>query len=136
MPSLCAPIAGSVENAALPFSAHLSSDRASLEEMRQLVCSKKIRPTLPERWSQDEVINSSGREICWADTLDCQYSQRHDFLPIQFLLVGGKNLENLQFFSFPTPATMAFPAKLNSGGGGGEGQWSFWTFPAKIDSLQ
>ena len=38
----------------------LTSDHATLEEMRQIVCFKKLRPTLAEQWNQDEV---SGREV-------------------------------------------------------------------------
>jgi hypothetical protein len=49
---------GSVESAELPFTAHSSSDHTSVEEMRQLVCSKKIRPTIAEHWSEDEVRTS------------------------------------------------------------------------------
>ena len=50
-------VIGCILDAELPFSALASCEHTSVEEMRHLVCSKKLRPTLAEHWSQDEVMN-------------------------------------------------------------------------------
>ncbi len=46
---------GSILSAASPFWSLLSSEKPTLEEMRQIVCSKQLRPALAEHWNQDEV---------------------------------------------------------------------------------
>ena len=46
---------GCVESAEFPFTALASSADVSLEEMRQLVCCKRLRPTIAPHWSRDEV---------------------------------------------------------------------------------
>ena len=47
---------GSIENSEVPFTSMLSSDHASIEEMKGIVCTKKLRPPLAEHWNLDEVI--------------------------------------------------------------------------------
>ena len=68
---------GCVESAEFPFTALASSADVSLEEMRQLVCCKRLRPTIAPHWSRDEVCTKTRArgEALWCDyiTMACGY---------------------------------------------------------------
>ena len=54
---------GCIQSAEGPFSSLLSSEQPSLEEMRQVVCSKQLRPHPVEHWNQDEVRTPNKENI-------------------------------------------------------------------------
>ncbi|XP_005880722.1 bone morphogenetic protein receptor type-1B isoform X2 [Myotis yumanensis] len=58
---------GAVEEYQLPYHDLVPSD-PSYEDMREIVCIKKLRPSFPSRWSGDECLRQMGKLMteCWA----------------------------------------------------------------------
>ncbi|XP_043094196.1 bone morphogenetic protein receptor type-1B isoform X1 [Puntigrus tetrazona] len=58
---------GIVEEYQLPYHDHVPND-PSYEDMREVVCIKRIRPSFPNRWSSDECLRQMGKLMteCWA----------------------------------------------------------------------
>jgi len=58
---------GIVEEYQLPYHDLVPSD-PSYEDMREIVCIKKLRPSFPNRWSSDECLRQMGKLMmeCWA----------------------------------------------------------------------
>ncbi|XP_030647031.1 bone morphogenetic protein receptor type-1B [Chanos chanos] len=58
---------GIVEDYQLPYHDQVPSD-PSYEDMREVVCIKRIRPSFPNRWSSDECLRLMGKLMteCWA----------------------------------------------------------------------
>uniref|UniRef100_A0A8C3S3G1 receptor protein serine/threonine kinase n=1 Tax=Chelydra serpentina TaxID=8475 RepID=A0A8C3S3G1_CHESE len=58
---------GIVEEYQLPYHDLVPPD-PSFEDMREIVCSKKLRPSFPTRWSSDECLRQMGKLMteCWA----------------------------------------------------------------------
>lgn len=53
---------GIVEEYQLPYHDLVPSD-PSYEDMREIVCIKKLRPSFPNRWSSDEVRPGLGEDM-------------------------------------------------------------------------
>ncbi|XP_072528030.1 bone morphogenetic protein receptor type-1B-like [Salminus brasiliensis] len=58
---------GVVEEYQLPYHEYVPTD-PSYEDMREVVCIKRIRPPFPSRWSSDECLRQLGKLMteCWA----------------------------------------------------------------------
>uniref|UniRef100_A0A8C3RH26 receptor protein serine/threonine kinase n=1 Tax=Cyanoderma ruficeps TaxID=181631 RepID=A0A8C3RH26_9PASS len=58
---------GIVEEYQLPYHDLVPSD-PSYEDMREIVCIKRLRPSFPNRWSSDECLRQMGKLMmeCWA----------------------------------------------------------------------
>ncbi|XP_036453736.1 bone morphogenetic protein receptor type-1B isoform X2 [Colossoma macropomum] len=58
---------GMVEEYQLPYHEYVPTD-PSYEDMREVVCIKRIRPPFPNRWSSDECLRQMGKLMseCWA----------------------------------------------------------------------
>ncbi|KAF5926671.1 hypothetical protein HPG69_001300 [Diceros bicornis minor] len=58
---------GIVEEYQLPYHDLVPSD-PSYEDMREVVCIKKLRPSFPNRWTSDECLRQMGKLMteCWA----------------------------------------------------------------------
>ncbi|MBN3300321.1 BMR1B protein, partial [Amia calva] len=58
---------GIVEEYQLPYHDLVPTD-PSYEDMREVVCIKKLRPSFPNRWSSDECLRQMGKLMteCWA----------------------------------------------------------------------
>ncbi|XP_043087664.1 bone morphogenetic protein receptor, type IBb [Puntigrus tetrazona] len=58
---------GIVEEYQLPYHELVPSD-PSYEDMREVVCTKRQRPSFPNRWSSDECLRQMGKLMteCWA----------------------------------------------------------------------
>uniref|UniRef100_A0A8C2H142 receptor protein serine/threonine kinase n=1 Tax=Cyprinus carpio TaxID=7962 RepID=A0A8C2H142_CYPCA len=64
--AVCGP-AGMVEEYLLPYHELVPTD-PSYEDMREVVCVKRQRPSFPNRWSSDECLRQMGKLMteCWA----------------------------------------------------------------------
>ncbi|KAJ8911325.1 hypothetical protein NQ315_017021, partial [Exocentrus adspersus] len=53
---------------AVPFQEHVSND-PSFEEMQEVVCVNKVRPTVPEHWKDEEILQAVSKTIqeLWHD---------------------------------------------------------------------
>nr|XP_029492882.1 bone morphogenetic protein receptor type-1B-like [Oncorhynchus nerka] len=58
---------GIVEEYQLPYHDLVPSD-PSYEDMREVVCTKRLRPSFPNRWTSDECLRQMGKLMteCWA----------------------------------------------------------------------
>ncbi|KAG9261642.1 bone morphogenetic protein receptor type-1B-like [Astyanax mexicanus] len=56
-----------VEEYQLPYHEYVPTD-PSYEDMREIVCIKRIRPPFPNRWTSDEGLQQMGKLMaeCWA----------------------------------------------------------------------
>ncbi|XP_034090876.1 bone morphogenetic protein receptor type-1B-like [Gymnodraco acuticeps] len=60
---------GILEEYQLPYHELVSTD-PSYEDMREVVCIKRLRPSFPNRWTSDECLRQMGKLMteCWAHT--------------------------------------------------------------------
>lgn len=58
------PLSGIVEEYQLPYHDLVPSD-PSYEDMREIVCIKRLRPSFPNRWSSDEVSSLLKCSLCF-----------------------------------------------------------------------
>jgi len=59
----CWFLSGIVEEYQLPYHDLVPSD-PSYEDMREIVCIKRLRPSFPNRWSSDEVPSFKTQLCC------------------------------------------------------------------------
>uniref|UniRef100_A0A3B5R834 receptor protein serine/threonine kinase n=1 Tax=Xiphophorus maculatus TaxID=8083 RepID=A0A3B5R834_XIPMA len=64
---------GILEEYQLPYHELVPTD-PSYEDMREVVCIKKLRPSFPNRWSSDECLRQMGKLMteCWANNPACR----------------------------------------------------------------
>ncbi|XP_017269269.1 bone morphogenetic protein receptor type-1B isoform X1 [Kryptolebias marmoratus] len=64
---------GILEEYQLPYQELVPTD-PSYEDMREVVCIKKLRPSFPNRWTSDECLRQMGKLIteCWAHNPACR----------------------------------------------------------------
>ncbi|XP_028317936.1 bone morphogenetic protein receptor, type IBb [Gouania willdenowi] len=64
---------GVVEEYQLPYYDLVPTD-PSYEDMEEVVCIKKQRPSFPNRWSNDECLRQMGKVMseCWAHSPECR----------------------------------------------------------------
>ncbi|GAB6028167.1 hypothetical protein CHUAL_002373 [Chamberlinius hualienensis] len=62
----CVPESGFVEEYQLPYYNDVPTD-PSFEDMRDVICVKKIRPSIPTRWTRDEPLRTLTKTMqeCW-----------------------------------------------------------------------
>ncbi|KAM9744217.1 bone morphogenetic protein receptor type-1B isoform 1-T2 [Menidia menidia] len=72
--SICDFLAtGILEEYQLPYHELVPTD-PSYEDMREVVCIKKLRPSFPNRWTSDECLRQMGKLMteCWAHNPACR----------------------------------------------------------------
>uniref|UniRef100_A0A669C226 Serine/threonine-protein kinase receptor n=1 Tax=Oreochromis niloticus TaxID=8128 RepID=A0A669C226_ORENI len=64
---------GILEEYQLPYHELVPTD-PSYEDMREVVCIKKLRPSFPNRWTSDECLRQMGKLMteCWAHNPACR----------------------------------------------------------------
>ncbi|XP_077417286.1 bone morphogenetic protein receptor type-1B-like isoform X2 [Vanacampus margaritifer] len=64
---------GILEEYQLPYHDLVPSD-PSYEDMREVVCIKRLRPSFPNRWTSDECLRQMGKLMseCWAQNPACR----------------------------------------------------------------
>ncbi|TNN80622.1 Bone morphogenetic protein receptor type-1B [Liparis tanakae] len=64
---------GILEEYQLPYHELVSTD-PSYEDMREVVCIKRLRPSFPNRWTSDECLRQMGKLMteCWAHNPACR----------------------------------------------------------------
>uniref|UniRef100_A0A1A8QKR5 Serine/threonine-protein kinase receptor n=2 Tax=Nothobranchius rachovii TaxID=451742 RepID=A0A1A8QKR5_9TELE len=64
---------GILEEYQLPYHELVPAD-PSYEDMREVVCIKKLRPSFPNRWTSDECLRQMGKLMteCWAHNPACR----------------------------------------------------------------
>lgn len=78
---------GILEEYQLPYHELVPTD-PSYEDMREVVCIKKLRPSFPNRWSSDEVIYGKTCNIIHAQTN--KLPPEHKSVSLQCLRQMGK----------------------------------------------